>query len=187
LKKKISISKDIITAPSLDNKVGCLTILEVMNSIKESKDKTFIFCFACREEISLNGLMQAVRQYNPDICIDVDSAYALPVSFPAQKRNWQIPTIGKGPAIQLMGNGFIIRSDNRFFVESVAKENNISYQYEIPDGENGGTNASTLISAGYDTIQINVPVSNQHSAESKASLEDINTSSILLQKVLEAL
>lgn len=185
--KNISVTNDVITSPSLDNKVGCLALIETLNTLKQSKDVTYIFCFACREEQSINGLMEAVREINPCICIDVDSAYALPIAEPAKKRNWQIPTIGKGPALQLMGDGFIIRSENRFFVENIAKKNTIAFQYEIPDGENGATNASTVIANGYDTIQINIPVANQHSAESKASLNDITTTTFLLTKVLEAM
>lgn len=182
--KSISVKDDFITSPSLDNKVGCLAVLEVMNSIAEDRDKTYIFCFACREEVSINGIMEAVKEINPDFCIDVDSAYALPISSPLKKKNWQIPKIGNGPAIQLIGNGFIIRSDNRFLVESVAQKNNIPYQYEIPDEENGGTNASTLIANGYDTIQINVPVANQHSGASRASFTDIVATKNLLLNVL---
>jgi tetrahedral aminopeptidase len=184
--KNFKTNDDSIIGPSLDNKVGCLALIEVLRQCKRSQDKTIIFCFASREEMNINGLMQAVKRFDPNLCIDIDSAYAQPM-LSAQKKNWQIPIIGKGPAIQLMGKGFIIGKDNREKIEKIAKENDVLFQYEIPDGANGGTNASTLMNNGYDVMQINIPVANQHTAESKASIKDIQMTSKLITNLLESL
>lgn len=184
--KSFSQNNNIVTAPSLDNKVGCLVLIElirIMFATQTELDTTFYFCFSCREEVSTNGLMTAVRQINPDICIDIDSAYAQPVNDPSIK-NWSIPKLGKGAAIQLMGDGFIISAKNRRFVEDLCKNFNISFQYEIPDSNNGGTNASTLINAGYDVIQLNIPVAIQHTSESIVDINDIQQTIKIIEKIL---
>jgi endoglucanase len=186
--KTTSYNNQTIEATGLDNKVSCAALIETIKTLQNTKlNKTVFICFACREEVGVNGLMQAVKKIDPDVCIDIDSAYALPVTNPQKKANWHIPQIGKGPAIQLMGNGFIIKAENRRLIESICKKQNISYQYEIPEGDSGGTNARSLINAGYETIQINIPVAKQHTSKSKASLTDIARTTKLIKNLLSAI
>lgn len=176
------VKEDVVVAPALDNKVGCLALIETLKSFQDKKIRDSIyFCFSCREEVAVNGLMSAVKEINPDLCIDVDSAYAGPLK---DVGNWAIPTIGRGPALQLMGKDFVIRSSNRRLIESIAEKKAIPIQYEIPDSYNGGTNTSTLINHGYDVIQLNIPVAFQHTAKSKASLKDIRNMIWLLENLL---
>lgn len=182
--KKISRQNNLIQAPNLDNKVGCVVLIELIRYFaKKQPDITIFFCFSSREEVGTNGVTSAVRQIKPNLFIDIDSAYARPVS--KNKKNWQIPKIGKGPAIQLQGKNFVIRSENRFFIEKVARESNIEIQYEIPPSNAGGTNSSSVVNMGYDIMQINIPVTNQHGTKSKASLRDIEKTVDLMRGLLE--
>ena len=180
--KKSRMKDELVESPSLDNKLGCLILLELLKTIKEQKAKTFILCFSCREETTTSGLMIAIKQFEPDICIDIDSAYALPMR---KNPNWQIPEIGKGPALQLMGSGFIMGADNRIRVENLAKRILIPLQYEIPDQTGGAGNSRTLLLNGSDVIQINVPAAFQHGPKSKASFNDIWQTKQLLETLLE--
>lgn len=182
--KDIIVSNNFYQSACLDNRVSCLALIEVLGALKNVKlPYRLIISFVGREEVSVNGLMSVVKKYQPDLCLDVDSAYALPVS--KKKRNWQIPTLGKGPAIQLLGNGFIIPSEIRLWIEEVAQKANLHFQYEIPGDNEGGTNARTLISAGYQTAQINIPVFNQHSAKSRVALTDIQNTTTLILELLK--
>lgn len=186
--KKFVFKNNKITSPSLDNKVGCLVLIELIRIFSRMKNKQFryVFCFASREEGSGNGLMSAVRYFNPHLCIDIDSAYAKP--FIGNKyANWTIPVIGKGPAIQLQGKGFRVSSEVLRFVENITQKNNIPYQYEIPSNQEGGTNSGAILNAGYEIMQINIPVANQHSAKSKVSIIDIQNTIMLLKQVLSNL
>lgn len=177
----------LVFAPSLDNKVGCLVLIEIIKTLKnKSPENTISVCFACREEVGPNGVMIAVRAIKPDLCIDIDAAYAQPL-LDMETTNWSIPRMGKGPALQLLGDGFIISGKQRRFVEAIARKNNLLFQYEIPEGNNGGTNASQLMNAGYEVLQLNVPVANQHSAKSTVSIKDIFITTQLLQEILKAL
>lgn len=183
--KRTFINNKIITSPSLDNKTGCLVLIELIKFLSEPdiKDCRYIFCFASREESGGNGLMTALAASNPNICIDIDSAYAKPL-LGKENDNWAIPEIGKGPAIQLQGKGFMISSDIRRFIERIAEKNNISYQYEIPSIDAGGTNAEAILNKGLEVMQINIPVANQHSAKSTTSIKDIQSTIQLLKPIL---
>jgi tetrahedral aminopeptidase len=185
--KSFSIKNDEVEAPSLDNKVGCLILIELLKELGSKVLRNeFIFCFTDREEVGFTGVMSAIKMCNPDLYIDIDAAYALPLSL-KNRKNWCIPSLGKGPALQLMGTNFIISSDERQMIEQIAKNNTIPYQYEIPDGSNGGTNTSLVINAGYRSVQVNVPVVNQHSAKSRASLADIRGTVRLLLSLVSQL
>jgi endoglucanase len=181
-KKGLTIKKNIISSPSLDNRVGCLVLIHLIKDFIEMKRKKNVtFIFTSREEIGTNGIAEALKRISPDISIDIDSAYAKPLS---ENRNWQIPEIGKGPAIQLQGKNFIIKSENRRFVERICEKYLIGYQYEIPYSNSGGTNASIISSLGYNVFQINIPVANQHSERSLASLKDIDNTITLMRRIL---
>jgi tetrahedral aminopeptidase len=185
--KSFTVRGDKIISPALDNKVGCLVLIELLQRLETaSLDKQVIVCFADREELACTGVMSSIRKYDPDIFIDIDSAYALPLSLKG-KKNWKIPTMGKGCAIQLMGTNFIIPSEERRFLERVAKTAGVAYQYEIPDGNSGGTNTTRVANAGYKAMQVNIPVANQHSAKSVVSISDIKGTMELVGKLIKEL
>lgn len=178
---------DSIMATSLDNKVGVTTLISLIQLFKEYLPEEFkiIFCFSSAEEQGMNGVMSAVRKYNPDLCIDIDSAYAQPYSD-INIDYWTIPEIGKGPALQLMGQEWILSDYLRAFVEKTAEEKGISLQYEIPSGDQGGTQSLFYATAGYPFIQLNIPVADQHTSQSKASLSDIQDTITLAQNVIQS-
>jgi endoglucanase len=182
--KRFEIKNNTVVSPGLDNKVGCLVLILLINTLKSIElNNRYVFCFSDREETGFNGITSALNIYKPDFCIDIDSAYALPLNGLSTK-NWFVPTSGKGPAIQLIGNGFIICAETRKTVESVAYLNNIPFQYEIPDGLNGGTQAKIMIQSGYTTLQINIPVGEQHTAKSFVSTFDILQTFHLIKNLL---
>ena len=165
---------DIVCATSLDNKVGVVALISLIQLFSQQNldDIRLIFCFAAGEEQGMNAVMNAVRKFNPDFCIDIDSAYGRPY-IDDNIDYWSIPEIGKGPALQLMGQEWVLPDYLREFVERLAKSQKISLQYEIPAGDEGGTQSLFYAASGYPFIQINIPVAHQHTAQSSSSLQDI--------------
>jgi len=185
--KFISIKNEIIAATSLDNKVGCLAIIEAIKTLQQQKQqikKKIVFCFSCREEVGVNGLMSAIKYFDPKMCIDIDSAYAQPMNT-TNRKNWIIPICGKGLALQLMGKDFIIGSRVLNSAKKICDEYKISFQYELPDKINGGTNARTIMNNGYEILQVNIPVANQHSQKSVVNLFDIEQTSKFITRFIE--
>lgn len=184
-KKSFQMNKSIVNASSLDNKVGCLALIYLGRFLKNNTPKyTITLCFSTQEEVGLNGLMRTVRVNRPDLCIDVDSAYTNKNKTP---KSWSVPTIDKGPALQLMGTDYMCQSTRRRFIERISQSKSIPLQYEIPSSYAGGTNAKSLTNAGYETIQLNIPVARQHTAQSEASMNDIKNMITLLKEVTKAL
>ncbi len=182
--KKATQRKNCVYSPSLDNKSGCAVLILLYKKLMGTQLPVRVtLCFSSKEEIGVNGVMSAVRNRNPDICIDVDSAYAKSNTefFPA---NWCMPLMGKGPALQLLGDEFLISDRYRRIVEKAAGDNTIPLQYEIPDSRSGGTNSKAIQNNGYETIQINIPVAGQHSAKSSVSLTDIEDAAELLFQLI---
>ena len=183
-KKDIFLKKDKIFSPSLDNRVGCFSLLYLTDLFKKSAIKlntNIIIAFTTCEETTCKGIINIVKDINPDIIISIDSAYA----FPYKEKNWKVPFSGKGPAIQIKGKGFFIK--NYKLIEDIAKANNIPYQYEIVDKNSGATNLSALTDYNAQKFQINIPVLNQHTDLSETNINDIENCSKLLFALIKHL
>jgi len=129
--------------------------------------------FTVQEETTRAGMASVLKKVKPDVIISVDSAYAQPF----EQKRWQIPTCGDGPAIQLQGEGFVMKCVD--WVEKVAKDNKIPYQFEIVDSDSGATNLSAVTSDA-QIIQINIPVRYQHSAMCETDVRDIENAAKLV-------
>lgn len=181
--KKLLWKDDRLSSPGLDNKVGCTVLVQLIQFLQRTQPScSIVCCFSAKEEIGTNGVISALRTISPDLVIDIDSAYTtLDKDIP---ENWLVPEIGKGPALQLMGEKFIVSDRYRRIVEKVAKTNKIPLQCEVPDIYSGGTNSSSIQSAGFETLQINIPVAFQHTGMSEASVLDVEMTSKLIEKLL---
>jgi putative aminopeptidase FrvX len=66
----------LVTGRSLDDKVGCLVMLEVMRLLRQTEPRcsaTLIFTATVQEEIGLRGATQAANRLRPDLCIGIDA------------------------------------------------------------------------------------------------------------------
>lgn len=180
--RNIKINKNIISSPALDNRVGCAALIELLREpIPASITLTVLFGTQ-HEQGTRTGAYDFIRKIKPDLVIIVDSAYARPDG----KKEWCIPELGEGPAIQLMGKDFVTPG---IIVEKIIKAADnakISCQFEIPDNENGGTNASRIPNNTPFGV-INIPVRSQHTATSYTNINDIENTTKLLSAVLNDL
>ena len=67
---------DLFRAGSLDDKVGCLAMLEAMRSLRKAGGQlhaTAVFVAAVQEEVGLRGAKQAGNRLRPDACIGIDA------------------------------------------------------------------------------------------------------------------
>ncbi|MFH1243368.1 MAG: M20/M25/M40 family metallo-hydrolase [Pseudomonadota bacterium] len=69
-------STGLVTGRSLDDKVGCLVLVETMKRLKGQgvvPPVTLIFTATVQEEVGLRGARQAGEHMKPDMCIGVDA------------------------------------------------------------------------------------------------------------------
>lgn len=189
-------ANDLVISPGLDNKVGITATIKAARIISEtigypSPKITYVFAITSQhEQGNHRGLTGLLHKIKPDFALVIDSAYAQPFPAPFSKTgNWNIPVIGRGPAIEPIGQGFILSETMRDFLsEEIAKWQKNQpgakrlIQYEVPDNRSGGTNITGVYNRydGIPSATINIPVAQQHSPTCMASLKDIEQAGTLI-------
>lgn len=173
---------DVISSPALDNRVSCAVLLELAKTVQLEKIELNILWATQHEQGSSVSILNWVNQIQPELVVICDAAYARPNG----EETWNIPELGKGTAIQLIGTDFIVNGNLANQLVDLAQQNNIPYQFEIPANDAGGTDASKIPNSIPFAI-INTPVRNQHTGLGQANLKDLEASVRLLQKFLENL
>lgn len=178
--KYIEFGDNLIKAKALDNRVGCSLLIEL---IKDVKDIGFYGVFTVMEEIGLRGAGPAAYQVDPDISIILEGTLCYDVP---KIDSHLIPTyLNKGPAISLIDRTSIFDKTLREKIVSIAKANNIPYQFR--KSSMGGNDSGKIhtTKSGSVTATISVPCRNIHSATSVMSKTDYQNALKLLKALLE--
>lgn len=187
-KRSIINWKEYTIAPSLDNKVWCALNLSVAKHIKDffiKQWKKLAVVFSSWEEIRQNSSAYFLSQQNLNIkkVYIIDAAYAEPIVTDGLHMN--IPTSWFWPAIQHIGESFVIPKIQIDYIKDIANKNNIPLQDEIAILELWRTNQLFFYRYWWDVAVINIPVAFQHTIKSKLkNIDYINWIKLML-KVLE--
>ncbi|NIS80085.1 MAG: M42 family peptidase, partial [Anaerolineales bacterium] len=93
----VQLTEDRIAAKTLDNRVGCAMLIQVLSELFEEKPASTVHIVASvQEEFNIRGVWPVFQALKPDaaICIDVTIACDTP-----ELRYLSDVAIGKGPAI----------------------------------------------------------------------------------------
>ncbi|MBU5254836.1 M42 family metallopeptidase [Tissierella praeacuta] len=175
----VEFGENLVKAKALDNRVGCSLLV---NLIKEVKDISFYAVFTVMEEIGLVGAGPAAYEVNPDISLILEGTlcYDMP-----KLDTHLVPTyINKGPAISLIDRTTVYNHEFRRKVVSVAKKNNIPYQYRKTSMGGNDSGKIHTTKEGSLTTTISVPCRYIHSPASVMSKEDYNNTYLLLKAIL---
>ncbi|MEY8415197.1 M42 family metallopeptidase [Tissierella praeacuta] len=175
----VEFGENLVKAKALDNRVGCSLLV---NLIKEVKDISFYAVFTVMEEIGLVGAGPAAYEVNPDISLILEGTlcYDMP-----KLDTHLVPTyINKGPAISLIDRTTVYNHEFRRKVVSVAKKNNILYQYRKTSMGGNDSGKIHTTREGSLTTTISVPCRYIHSPASVMSKEDYNNTYLLLKAIL---
>jgi putative aminopeptidase FrvX len=87
-----------IFAKAIDNRIGVVTLIELLKHAPENVD--LCLSFSVQEEIGLRGARVAAHYFNPDLAIAIDAtpAHDLPV-HDGSENNFYNTKLGFGPAI----------------------------------------------------------------------------------------
>lgn len=168
------MQNDILCGAYFDNKAGICTVLRTLEILKDKDYGGKInVLFSSREEVGGSGATAAGFNSDNEKCICFDVSFAKTSDTPKSVAAYQ----GKGVMI---GFSPILDYAMSRELESIAKENNIDFQYEImPDST--GTNADHLaVSAkGKKTALLSLPIKNMHTGAETVSLKDIESAAQL--------
>ena len=183
---KFMHSGDSLFAKALDDRLGVAALIEILKIVPDHIE--FLAAFTVQEEIGLRGARVAAYGFNPDLAIVIDSTPAFDLPRPDENENTQYNCrLDAGPAIYLSDAGTL--SDPRLirFLEKIAKENKIPYQFRQPGG--GGTDAGAIhkTRSGIPSVSVSVPGRYAHTPIMLARVKDWENTIILLQKALETI
>jgi tetrahedral aminopeptidase len=185
--KRIFIKKNNnIEANSLDNRVGCSVLLELLKYFTKNKVvDNLLFVFSTKEETSQSFFSDSIIKKDC-FAIVVDAAYAQPVEFDTTNDGVSIPILGQGCAIQTKGEGFEINKSTIKKTRKLAETNNIKIQEERAPLGLGKTNFAQMLKQGLKSgVVINIPVRNQHNQLSVMNISDANEAVKLIEKLIK--
>ncbi|MCL2565743.1 MAG: M42 family metallopeptidase [Defluviitaleaceae bacterium] len=174
------VDDNIIMTPALDDRIGCYIMIEAAKKLKNPVYDTY-FVFTVQEEIGLKGARASGYTVDPDYAIsfDVTGSFDTPnaLKFPSK--------MGDGAAIKIKDNSLICSPDVVNFMEKVAKDNNIPYQFEILTIGGTDSGAIQMTKGGVKAGVVSVPSRYIHSDNEMCSVKDVENCVELTVKILE--
>ena len=137
-------AKGYVTGRALDNRTGCLVLVEALRALRESNAavEPTIYLVACsQEEVGLRGAIVAGDYVQPHVCIGVDGTISAAGSAgsgdPGSVARAACPTVlGGGVGIsyydmsQTRARGLIANPKLNKLLVDLAERHGITYQYE---------------------------------------------------------
>lgn len=193
----------LVTSRALDDRVGCLALLETMRALREAgqrprADVSFTFC--TQEEIGLRGAQVAGGYVQPDICIGVDgtiSAAGFGVgAAPAPGTSAaEAPTfLGAGVAISyndqaVHGRGLLGNAKLNALLVDLARRHEIPHQLEGYAVYITSDAAAIQYAkrGGVPSVTLKIPMCYTHGPVESCSLRDVEATARLLAAALRVL
>ncbi len=126
-----------ITGQGFDDKLGCLSIIEIMKSLKSFKGSVYVVG-TVQEETGLIGIRGSAFGIEPDVVLAIDTTIA--GDTPEMKAE-SLPTVlGKGPVLVLKDAISMMQPQVKKWLKAAGKKAKINLQYEVMKG--GATDAS---------------------------------------------
>ncbi len=172
-----------IKAKALDDRVGCLALMQVLKEANCPYDLYAVF--TVQEEVGVRGATVAAYQVQPDVGIVLEGTVCAD-TYEAPE-HLHVTTLGKGPAFSLIER--TSKSDKTLvdFLVQTAEKYNIPWQFKRTGA--GGNEAGVLqqTGCGAQTAVISVPCRYIHSSVSVADERDIAAATRLAVKVAETI
>lgn len=169
-----------IKGKSLDNRVGCAILLDILQS--ELAYDTY-FAFTTREEVGFVGAKAAAFSIDPDFAIVLETTTAADIIGVENEK--RVCVLGEGATISFMDRATVYEPELYKKAFEIAKANNISVQYKSLVA--GGNDAGAIHKSrgGVRTLTINVPCRYLHSAAGVCDNRDIESVRRLSSLMLE--
>lgn len=170
-----------VAAKALDNRVGCLVLIEALKRVKAPKND--LFCvFTVQEEVGLRGAKTSAFGIDPDLGIAID--VTLTGDTPEAPK--MAVALGKGVAIKVKDLSVITHAGVKEHLVKLAKEHSVPYQLEVLTW--GGTDAGAihLTRSGVPSGAISIPCRYVHTPSEMVDLSDVEAAIRLLTLVMES-
>ena len=170
----------VLCGPYLDNRIGCVTLLLVMERLAQQEiENDLYFAFTAQEEVGLRGAGAAAFAVEPDIAVAVDVTDT--GDLPERKTPMAVD-MGRGPAVKVMDRSVICTPEVCAALEQAAAACGIDVQREIL--QFGGTDTAALqkTRAGVQAGAVSIPTRYIHSPSEMCAVSDVEGAARLLEK-----
>jgi len=149
---------------SLDDRFGCLALLEVLNRVKDEKlSRKIYFVWTVQEEIGLKGVKAFVASHRIDVCYAVDS-FACCSSLTGDV------TVGKGPVLRMLDNSAFASYELMKEILNLAEKHDLPVQVGVTGG---GTDGSVAMEFGAKMVPVTLAVRYLHTPAEYISIKDL--------------
>lgn len=162
-----------IIGKAFDCRLGCASIIQVLNSLKGQKlNVNLVASFASQEEVGLRGANVAARRIKPDVAICFEGSPADDTFLAPYQQQTRLAS---GPMLRHIDRTMITNPRFQRYCLDLAQQLEIPVQRGVRDG--GGTNAGAihLSEQGIPTVVLGIPVRYAHTHWGVASLDDVES------------
>jgi len=178
------LDKDTVTGKSMDNRAGCLMLIELMRRLNNPRASVYAVA-TVQEEVGLKGARVAASKIKPDYGIVLDVAFA---DQPGTKEREITTALGKGPIItyiEASGRGLMADPKLCKKIIDVATQHNIPLQTEVTYGGMTDGAIMYITGEGIPCISIGIPTRYMHSPVEVIDIDDVSNGVELLLRFIE--
>jgi len=169
----------------MDDKTGCYLLIQTIKRVSKTLQKlkinipTLIFTFSAGEETGRSKTKNLIKQYNPNLFIEVDVTFATDYAdYYDDEIEREVGRCELGKGIVLYRGVDIYRNALRL-MESISKHYKIRVQYQASTGLHGYTHPQCT-----KGLILGIPLRNMHTPTEVVNLKDINYGVDLLHHFL---
>ncbi len=168
-KREFQDNGNRIIAKSLDDRIGCVVLIEALKRIKDTPNDLY-FVFTVQEEVGTRGAKTSAFGVSPDaaLAVDVTATGDTPEAIKMAVE------LGRGAAVKVKDWGTITDQRIKNALITLSKEKNIPYQLEVLKG--GATDAMAIqgTKEGVPSGAISIPSRYIHSPSEIVDINDVN-------------
>jgi endoglucanase len=176
------------TGKALDDRVGCVMLIETLRRLKEQGIKTpntIYFVGTVQEEIGSRGAHTAVALVKPALGLSLEAGIA--ADHPGGRSDYAQEKLGDGPVIYLADVGMLVNLKLRDFLFQVGEKNNIPLQTEVTQGGFEDSKEIQAYGTGVPAANIAIPTRYLHAHNSVIERSDLDRSIEFLVTMLPQL
>lgn len=162
-----TVTSDSITSKALDDRFGCLVLIEL---IKSELEYDMDFAFVVQEEVGLRGAKVAAFTVDPEFALVIETTTA--ADIPEIDTNKQVCNLSDGAVISVMDRRTIYDKDMVALAFDCAEKSDIKAQYKRAVA--GGNDAGVIHSSrsGIRTLAVSLPCRYLHSPNCVVNKQD---------------
>ena len=159
---------DFIISKSIDNRISCNIVLELMSKIVLNNfmfNHDLYFTFSVQEETTMRGIRVLSSTLTPDLILNLDTS-------PENARS----SIKLGDGLAFKISDSIAFTDREYTNDMIqcAQQNNMQYQLEVSDCGTNELIISNQEDYGSVNIGISIPCIEMHTSKTQTAKKDIN-------------